>query len=809
MKKLFLYFLLFCFICNATVYAQESFKLNVDTRNYDQQHIKVTLTIDFDEQKIEGTAHLRFIPLTDGFDELILHTKSTVINEVKINDKSLLFEIKDDLLFITLDKVYPKGNEIEVEINYVSHPSRGLYFFKPTEEIPEIPYQVWSQGQGEYNRHWIPAYDQPDDRLTSELIVTVPDNMIVISNGNLQNIHHNEERSTKTFHWIMEETHPLYLITLIAGEYITKTETVQGVALEYNLPPDHTENIDYYYGRTPQMMQFFSDYLIPYPYKRYAQTTVQDFEWGGMENTTATTLNRRIHYDHRAIPNYSADALIAHELAHQWFGDLLTCKTWDHIWLNEGITTYFTDLWHENEFGLDEMRFRRFEQNQSYIGSLNEEPFDKLIPHESGVVPVELSGRTAYSRGAAITHALRFELGDDLFQKGMREYVTRFANHAVVSEQLRKVLEEVSGKNLNFFFKQWVYGAGFPEFEVSYEYDDSRKELILNVKQIQEHFPARGLFNVPVLVDITAGSQKISEVIRVSKEEENYSFKVNKKPDLVRFNKYEWILSKKVFKKSFDELVYQLHYDDDVVGRHSAASQLKDFGKEAIPHLRRAILRDKFYAVRMNAVESLKHIGGEDVFEHLVFAANDFDARVRESAVKAFAIFDSEKIKSILLTKLNDLSNDYVRGAAAYSIGSAKLPGAFEILKEALKHDSHRNIIRRGAFDGFAGLSDPRVLPLVKEYIQYKYSYGGMHLLDIHALDCAMKFSDSHREEVLDILVFALHNPYFRTRNYAAKLIADLNGKEKLPVLYKILELERRLVVKEPLRQAIKRLEDL
>ncbi len=804
----FLFILLLLF--NFQSFSQSNVSaLTSDTRNFDQKNIKLNLQFNWDKKEVIGTAKITFSPLEDNFNLLTLHARTMKVSLVKIDSTQLKYSQDDQNLYIKMDKNYSKGTDVTVNIEYSARPTRGFYFFMPTKENPDMPMEIWSQGQSNFNRYWYPAYDLPDDKLTSEIVATVPENLIAVSNGELISVKENPSEKTKTFDWKMDHVHSNYLTTLIVGDYATVKEKVQGVQLDYNLPKKWINQIDLFYGRTPQMMMFFSNYIVPYPYSRYAQTTVQDFEWGGMENVTSTTLNRRLLHGKNAVPNYSADELIAHEMAHQWFGDYLTCKNWKHDWLNEGFATYFTDLWTENQFGEDEFRYLRYNENNIY---LNEEvisaPLEKIKKDSSGIIPVELGGSKAYERGAAILNMLRFELGNNEFQKAIRYYVNKFKNDNVVTEDLRNAFQESTGKDLSRFFNEWIYGAGYPEFEVSYNYDDQNKKLILVVKQTQKELPAVGVFHTKIPVQIIADNKIIDSTIQITGRENNFSFDVEQKPDMIRFNKNFVVLCKVEFNKLLDELAYQLQYDDDVTGRIIAADEISKFGKDAVPFLRRTIMRDTFYGVRIKAVESLKKIGGEVAYKPLIIAADDFDGRVREAAVKALSIFSSEIVGDFLVQKFNEEKNDYVKGAAAYSIGSVKMNDAFEFLKKALEYDSHRNIIRRKIFDGLKELGDPKALPLVSEYTQYKYSHGGMHLLDIAALDCAKSFDKEHHQEVINVVAGALKNPYFRTINHAAALLAELGAKEKLPDLKEVLKNDKRQTVQLQVIAAIKKLEN-
>lgn len=787
--------------------SEKDFNLNATTRNYDQKHIKLHLRFDFNKAEVTGKEEFTFAPLENNFQKLVLHSRTTTVSKILYNGNELQFSQNDNLLFINFDNKLDKGKDVTLTIEYTSLPEAGLYFFMPSKEFPGIPFQIWSQGEGRDNRYWYPAYDEPDDKLTSEIIATVPDNLIAVSNGELESITANPSEKTKTFDWKMDQPYSNYLTTLIVGDFVTVKENLRGTTLEYNISREWADKYDNFYGRTPQMLNFYSSYIYPYPYKRYAQTAVQDFLYGGMENVTATTLNQRIYHDKTAEPNYSPDELIAHEFAHQWFGDFLTCKTWDHIWLNEGFATYFTDLWTENEFGENEFKYLRFRENNSYFDEVNNQPLDKIQKDSSGVIPVELGGGKAYDRGAAVLNTLRYYLGDEAFEKGIKSYVNKFKHSAVVTEDFRKAMEEATGRDLKEFFDQWIYGAGFPVYDVSYTWDEIHKKLLLNVKQVQEQYPAVGLFTAPILIEITSGKDIITKKIIVSKKEEVFSFDCPEQPQMIRFNKDMWTLCSVRFRKNFDDLAYQLRYDDDIIGRIFAAKILPQFGDTAVTYLSRTIKRDNFYGVRMAAVESLRKIGGDKTLEPLLLASDDTDARVREEAVKSLSIFPDSKVSEYLKKKFKTEDNVYVKGAAAFSIGAVKMKGAFEFLEKALKTDSHRNIIRRDIFDGLKVLKDPRAIKLAGEYSQYKYSYGGMHLLDIDAIDCAMVFATSHRKEVITVLAEALRNPYFRTRNYAAGMLAKIGAVSQIPLLKEILKTERRRNVAGQLKSAIKKLE--
>jgi aminopeptidase N len=786
----------------------QQFVLDEKSRDYDQIHISLDLTFNFEKAIVNGKEEFTFTPLTKKFTKLILHSKTTEVKKVMFDTLSLPFTSDDDFLYIEMFKELSTKDTITLFIEYTSKPVHGIFFFHPTKELRDLPSQIWTQGQGNNNRYWYPAYDLPDDKVTMETKVTVPSKYSVIGNGRL--IAENKlDGNQKSYIWLLDTPHSNYLRSLVIGEFVTIRESVRNVNLEYNIPKAWVGKEHHFFGRTPEMLNFFSDYISPYPYDRYAQTTVHDFLYGGMENVTATTLNKRVLHDENVIPNYSADPLIAHEFAHQWFGDLVTCSDWKHGWLNEGFATYFTDLWFEHSDGKNEFYYRRYQQNIEYMKAFDESDFSDKTNNIKEKIPFELSDRRAYSKGAAILHALRFQLGDDVFQNVIREYVKNYQYKNANTENFKSVAESVSKKKLGKFFDQWVYSGGYPIFKISSLYEPSKKKYIITVEQVQKINNVVPIFEAQIQIEYISAKQKYSKTIFISKREETFEFDAPAYPNYFRFNKNNNIPCKVVFGRNFEEISYQLLNDDDIFGRIEAAQLISSFSKKAVLSLFEAIKTDRFYGVKIAALEALQNIGGEYVFDPIYYAATDRDGRVRESAVKALSIFPAERVNKVLKSIYEKDKNDYVRSAALVSLAKIKDAGAYFYLQRALNVISHQNIIRKGSFEGFAILADPRALPLAKEYINYKHNLGGMYLHESEILNFAEVMAQSNRKEVIDIISAGLANPFFRVRNQAASLLIKIKGVEALPLLKTIYENERRLFVKEQLKKAVQSLTEV
>ena len=382
----------------------------------------------------------------------------------------------------------------------------------------------------------------------------------------------------------------------------------------------------------------------------------------------------------------------------------------------------------------------------------------------------------------------------------------KYAFQTVTSEDFREVMEETSGHDLTQWFKQWIYGAGHPQFTVWYEWDKTNKIMTLHVKQTQQETAVLGVFEVTVPVEIRAGKTRIQRRISITKREETFSYRLPHAPDMVRFDVGNHVLKELDFHKSLAELKYQLWYDEDMIGRLLAAEQLAEYAENAVPILERAFKRENFYAVRQAIGKSLGEIASPEALETLRMAAHDNDARVRETIMEVLKNFDAAAVRPLLVNALQKDFNDYVRGAAAHSLGAVNADSAFEILAAALSYPSSNQRIQIGIFEGLRELQDARALPLAKEYVKYKYSSGGAHKLEPIILDFASDMAADHRSEALEILVEGIKNPFFRTYGKASELLQKLNAKEMIPELKKAVDTIQRPRSRRNIENTIRRL---
>jgi aminopeptidase N len=758
--------------------------LDVTTREYDQVHLDLTVRPDLEKGTVDGTAVHHVESLVDGLKVVRMHCVDTVVQSVTCPRGGVLAHtVKDGILTFPLPEALQAGAGTKVTIRYVSTPRMGLYFHKPTRDDPATPWFLYSQGQGNDNRRWVPCYDEPDDRLTWNVTVIAPKDLETVSNGVLASSTPNPD-GTHVDRWEFRWRSPMYLLTLIVADLETVTERWKDVTLEYSAPHGRREELVTSLKETAHMLGVFSDLTgETYPWPRYAQTYVWDFVYGGMENTTATTLNMRALHGERARPNYMSEGLVAHELAHMWFGDLLTCKTWEHIWLNEGFATYMTDVWFEHRFGEESLLLRRREQNAGYMAGTPDAAALELKKEPRGDIPLELHGGKQYDRGAAILHTLRREIGDEAFWQGVKGYVAGRRDCAVTSEDLRRAMEKAAGRDLKWFWEQWVYGAGYPVIDASYD----RAAGTLTLRQAQRQHGGQGLFRVTLPVRV--GPE--GPVQRIVLHQESQTFALDPRAEYVRVGVGGDLLLKVRYEAGLPGWEAMLRVDPDVNARLDAVYALEVYGPQAVAPLARAAGQDASYGVREESCRVLGRLqggsGGEKATEALLAATRDADARVRETALEALGAGTRAMVGEILAVRAREDENDYCRAAAARSLGKVHAEGAEALLEELLKVDSHGDVIRGAALDGLGALGGRRAIDQAKAHIGYAWGKGSNHRMRQSALNVLVSLAGDERDTHV-VLMGLLSDRYHAMRTWAAEALGKLKVRDAVPALKKLSE---------------------
>ena len=743
------------------------------SRDYALQDIRTHLWFDLDQRKVRGEVTESISALRDDISEVKLDSVDLKIESVQVDGKAAKFSTDSSKLTVSLDVPAKRGEKRELFIRYEGQPKKGLYFILPDTNYPRQPREIWTQGEAEDTRYYIPLYDYPNDRTTSEMVLTVPASWITISNGKLLDVKE-EPDGMKTWDWKQSEPLSTYLITAVAGEFVERDDTWHGMTLRYVVPRGEESTIEPTFARTKEMLDLFSSKLgVPYPWDQYAQTSVDDFVEGGMENTSATTLTVDSLINPKLAPEFrmGSDDVYSHELAHQWFGDLVTCKDWANLWLNEGFATFFEHYWMEQHYGADDAAYvfwreqnNWFRQQRNYSVPIVDRYFNDSAEHEGNI----------YDKGGWVLKMLREELGDDDFFHSLHNYLEANRGQNVVTADLQKAIEQTASINVDEFFHQWVYRAGAPEFDVDYTYDDQMHRITLNVSQTQKLEGLVGLFDVPIDVEITTASGRKTYPIEVKRAADSFYLPADSAPLMVLFDKGDKIFKKVNFKKDSAALIYQLKNAGTVPDRADAATALGGFrgDSDVVAALGSAANHDPFWGVRVEALRALGRLGGLDAEQQLLASLdNEQQPWVREVTARELGIFKQDGSLGQKLTETAEHDPAYrVRAAALDSLAAIKAPNAFDLLTSAVKSDSPDDLIGRAALGAFGILGDDRAVPLLLDW-----SALGKPPRSREAAIAAVAGLDRKNKEITKALVSYLKEPYFNIR-FAAILALGARG---------------------------------
>lgn len=789
-------------------------------RRFRIHHLKLELRFDLPNQSVSGKATLTISPFADGLQTIELDAAEFNVSRVRHippqaepDDSPLImlgssavnlpFSTQPERLSIELDRPLQRDEEVMIEIAYSCRPRKGLYFIHPDEAYPNKPFQIWSQGQTEDAHWWFPCADTPHQKMTTELLATVDEKYFALSNGALVGSVGNQAEKTITYHWRQEQPHPSYLVTVVIGEYELIQERLQGLPVEYYVYADRAEQGKTLFARTPEMIEFFADkFGYPYPFAKYSQVLVDDFLFGAMENTSATTMTDRCLLDERAALDVNYEDIVAHELAHHWWGDLVTCKHWSEIWLNESFATYSEYLWREHTRGSDEARFALF---QDFLTYLNED----LSSHRRPILfrryrySEELMDRHAYEKGACVLHMLRHVLGDEAFFRSMARYLSKFAFGVAETNDLKTAIEEVTGKNLHWFFDQWIYGAGYPELEVEYEWQREQKMLRLSVRQVQkadEEDDVVEAFRFPVEIEIVIANPdafietdlRKSFHVWIEKAEQEFYFPCETKPRLVVFDKGHRVFKLLRFLKSQQELIYQLHHDEDMLGRVRAARELSVYKTdEARQALQQVLSGEDFRAVRMAAAISLGEVKSQETRRALREAyIVCTDSHVRRACVWALGC-DSKVAETTLQFLREVIANDpsyFVQIAAIRALGNlgqkAEDNIAYDALNAALAKGAWQEVVRASVFQTFKHAKEKRAVDLAMQHSKYG-EHIAVRVAAIGALGAIGKelHKDKADDKIVDHLLEFLHDKAIRARVVSIRALGKIGNERALPLL--------------------------
>lgn len=775
--------LLFTFIAALVLQADEPY---ARARDYDLQHSRITLRFDLEQKKVLGDVTHTLSTLRDGTSKIWFDSVGLTIQSVVVNKSAAKFETTADKLIVPLAGSAKAGDKFDVAIRYEGKPTKGMYFILPDKDYPDRPKQIWTQGESEDTRYYLPTYDYPNDRLTTETILTVPASWITVSNGKLISVS-DAGKGLKTWTWRESLPSSTYLITVVAGEFDETKDSWRGMPVTYYAPKGRGDRLPVNYSRTPAMIDLFSKKLgVDYPWEKYAQVMVDDFVAGGMENSSATTnTSSSLNHPKIATELYTdEDGLISHELGHQWFGDLVTCKDWGDIWLNEGFATFMENVWTEGHYGKDQADLERWDGMREWMAQAN--LFHKPIVRHDFDDSSEFDGN-AYGKGGLVLHMLRQQLGEEVFYRGLKHYLEVNRGKNVVTADLAKAMEESSHTNVDLFFSQWLYGAGAPKFDLSYSYDNDKHQVALTVKQTQKVEGRVSIFRVPVDVEIITSSGPKLYDITVSKAEQIFTFPADSAPLMVLFDKGSHVLKSAEFHKEKKEWLYQLKNAAEFADRGDATVALEKIknDEEVVTALGDALRNDKFWGLRATAADALGRIGGAAASKQLLDALNSAkEPWVRNRIVNALGNFkDDAAISAKLAAIAKDDSSYRARAAALQALGRLKSPGALATLEAAASGDSPDGYLRNAALRALGPLGDDKAVPLLK-----RWSAPGKPIDSRTAAIRSLASLEKSNQDITKQIAGYMSEPHFPVRMAAIFSLGGRGDATAIPALEALLK---------------------
>ncbi|MBI4326355.1 MAG: HEAT repeat domain-containing protein [Chloroflexi bacterium] len=684
------------------------------SREIDILHLTLDVTPDFKKRTVAGKATLRFKPIAQPFQELRLNAVDLNVQSVTATEKIQAQQVTDKEVIVTFSQPIAPDKEASVTIAYEAEPRQGLYFRTPEMGYKAGDTHLFTQGEAIEARHWYPCFDSPNEKFTSEITCRVPEGMTVLSNGKLISEEKDAASGLVAVRWHQDKPHVNYLLSLLAGYFKKIEDQYKDIPLAFYTPPSEINEATNSFQGTKDMMAFFEQEIgVPYPWSKYYQVCVNDFVAGGMENTSITTLTDYTLFTTNTENIRSSQGLVAHELAHQWFGDLVTCKDWSHIWLNEGFATYYAHLYDGHKDGRDDFLYGMFNSARGFLDMQNE---TKPIVYRKYDAPMEQFSYLAYPKGGWVLHMLRSQLGEDLYRRCIKTYLERHQYDTVVTEDLNAVIEELSGRSFDQFFDQWVYHAHHPELEIAYSWDEKTKLAKVSIKQNQKLSEDVLLFNFPLTVRFKSKAKTVDRQITIKEKAEDFYFPLEAAPEVVRIDPNYTLLAKISFTPPNPMLYAQLADKDDMMGRLLAVLQLagrKD--KETIAKLKEALNNDSFYGIRLEASKALRSIHTEDALEALLASTKQADARVRRQVLADVTGFYEEKVYAAARQSLESEKNPDILSHAIGALGAYAKPEVRETLLRYLNSESYRNSLADAAINAMRAQDDPAYLAPLRE----------------------------------------------------------------------------------------------
>jgi len=655
------------------------------------KHTKLAVDFIWEKSQMNGVATLTCVPHFYSTDSLILDAKAMEIHSVKLNGKDLNYKYNDaNFLRIQLDRVYTRNEEYTVVIDYIAKPEekilggsdaissdKGLYFINPQGKNKQQMPHIWTQGETEASSVWFPTIDRPNQKTTQEIYITIEDKYKTLSNGKFESSTKNED-GTRTDHWKQDLPHVPYLFMMAVGEFAVVEDSYTKpdgtvIPVNYYVEPEWKEYAQAIFGETPEMIGFFSDLLgVDYKWDKYHQIVVREYVSGAMENTGAVIFGDFVYKTKRELIDSDDHSIIAHELFHHWFGNLVTCESWSNLPLNESFANYSQYLWDEHHSGRDQADYFAEKEADGYFQSSQQMGYHDMIWFNYDEKEDMFDGHS-YNKGGRILHMLRYYLGDDAFFAGLKKYLNDNAFQSVEIHHLRLAFEEVSGEDLNWFFEQWFLSAYHPKLEISQELKPG--EVTVKINQIQDLEKAP-LYKLPMKIGVYAGGKKTTHEVIVDKNINTFTFSFDGKIENIIVDEDRTILGVLNHKKPRGWYIHQYFNAPRYKDREKALTYGSRMETPEGDQIILAALEDDFWYIRQLAVSKVNKVGDgnkSEIYGYLKkMAKTDENSQVRGAAITALAndFFTAEEEGETRAILINAIKND-----SSYLVVSKALNG--------------------------------------------------------------------------------------------------------------------------------------
>ena len=770
-----------------------------EPRRFDLLHQKIEIRFDVPHRELFGTVTTRLVIMQGGgpTDTVRLNAENLTIDAATdARGRALRFTADTAHVTVRLTRRAAVGDTVELAVRYHGTPERGLYFV-PRRNV------IWSQGEATETRAWIPTYDAPNDKTTWEFLVTADSTLRVLSNGRLAEVTPVNSGAQRVWHWVQNKPASTYLYSVVAGPFTVLKDQWRGIPVEYWTYPDTVNAAWRTFGETPAMIELYSQLLgVSYPWDKYDQSIIPDFTYGGMENVSATTQTDLALHPASGEPEASGRGLVAHELAHQWFGDLTTTADWADIWLNEGITTYMESVHNEKTRGWDAGQLSWWGQQQQAMQADQNEVRALVWGNYQGDDPIALffSGHV-YPKGAQVAHQLRRLLGDSLFWAGMHRFLVDNAFKPVTTPDYAVAMEKTCRCDLDWFFDQWAYGIGYPKVRFTRHWDAAGKILHLVVAQTQTVDSLHPLFRFPATIRVLTREAVVRQEITVAKQQDTFAIPLPSAPLSFRFDDGGWLLGQVTGDLTPAELAEMAKHDLEFAARNWALQQLAGMTDSVVVDARRFIvLNEHSDFLRQAALAQMTRDSNPVSLVVVKSALRDPESDVRAAALRALRTLDPAAALTAATAMYPSDPSINVRASALVTIARARGKDAVAMLVDATSPDQPRPIRQTAAnlLGATAGATrDPRGEDAL-ERLTAPAEDRGIRMTALNALAAS---GDSARATAVALRAIGDPDPLFAAA--AAGLVGRVGGTAGKATLAEALKKETRVTVRAAMTRVL------